>query len=752
MRRFVRALLRTVASLCVVFGAWASVSAWRKAELVAPSPTMRLVDRHGRFLGELGASEAPMGYWPVDPVPPRVAAAMVAIEDRRFWEHCGVDVVAILRALVSNVSAGRHVSGASTIPMQVARMQDPGARTYPKKLVEALTAFLLVQRFGRDAVLAHYVRIAPYGNRVRGIDFAARRYFDKPVTDLSFAEIAFLSAIPQSPSRMNPYDWRGRERAIARGHEILLGLFARGVVDRADLSLAQEQIEAIAIPRRPVRPDAAMHAILRLERELEGAPIVSTTLDLELQEALTSLLDDTVFSLANRNVENGALVVLDRERLEVLAYVGSTSYFDTERSGAIDFAGTPRPSGSTLKPFVYGHALDRGVITPATILDDLFRARGGIDNADDRFLGPMLPRAALANSRNVPAANLVEAVGLGTTHDLLADLGLHDRSLPADHYGVGLALGLLPVTLFDLVTAYGALANDGVLVRPAFVRSDERARRRVLSADAARHITSFLADPLARLPTFPRMSASEYTFAVALKTGTSQGYRDAWTVAYTKRFVVGAWLGRADATPMKRVGGTTASALIRRVLERLHEDDLAGFADRSFAMPEDHEPIALCPLSGGRATSRCERSFVEHFPIGAAPPEPCDVHVPGPDGASTLVRLAPRYAAWAATQTFETPPANEPSPERIPAPELLRPRNGVRVIRDPETPASASTLALVAEVDPRLGEVVFYVDGVPFATSAAPYAVRWPLAVGDHVFEARAGGLRSRAVRVLVDP
>src|SRR5439155_399543 len=212
--------------------------------------------------------------------------------------------------------AGRRASGASTIAMQVARLERPGPRTYPRKLVEALAALALTARYGHAAVLAHYLRIAPYGNRVRGIAYAARRYLGKPVEDLSWAETAFLAAIPQAPARMNPY------RAVA--------------------------------------------------------------------------------------------------------WVGSAGYFDARHAGAYDYAGVPRSPGSTLKPFLYALALERGAITPATILDDILRTPGDITNADEAFLGPLLPRVALANSRNVPAANLLDRIGLDDGYAFLRDLGLHD--------------------------------------------------------------------------------------------------------------------------------------------------------------------------------------------------------------------------------------------------------------------------------------------------------------------------------------
>lgn len=745
----------------LTYAGWTGFEAHRRAVLTASPPTKLLLDRHGRFLGEVGQGpDEPLGYWAVDPIPPRVASAMIAIEDKHFWAHSGVDFRAVGRAVVQNATTGRRVSGASTIAMQVARMQDPGPRTYRKKAVEALTAIFLVQRYGRMRVLGHYLRIAPYGNRIRGIGFAAKKYFDKPVEDLSWAEIAFLAAIPQSPSRMNPYEWRGYARAVARGQRILDLLAERGVLKDPELSLARAQLDHLSIPAKPARSEVALHAILRLKAQVadqENDPIVRTSLDLALMEQLSSTLDEAVYGLQSRGAENGAMIVADRTTSEVLVYLGSARYFDDVHAGAIDFADTPRPSGSTLKPFVYAMALDRGVITPVTILDDLFRAKGGVSNADDRFLGPLLPRTALANSRNVPAANLAEAVGLGPTYDLLHDLGLHRREKPASHYGLGLVLGLLPVTLYDLVGAYSALSADG-RVRPlTMIPGASPQKERVVSEDAARQVTLFLSDPMARLPTFPRMGASEYPFPVALKTGTSQSYRDAWTVAYTDRYLIGVWLGRPDAAPMNRLGGTTAAGLVRRAIDLLHEQDADGLSDLSFEPPADHPAVPICPLSGRVATPHCERTIMEHLRASDIPPEPCDVHIPvtNGDGQRVLVQLPPRYAAWAEAEGLETPGGWRPPWAGAPSqPRILRPEDGARVMFDPEVPREQATLALLAAVDPGIEQVVWYVDGRPFATVGPPFSTRWPLTVGDHVFEARVpySPLASTSVRVIVDP
>ncbi|MCP4903235.1 MAG: glycosyl transferase, partial [bacterium] len=272
---------------------------------------------------------------------------------------------------------------------------------------------------------------------------------------------------------------------------------------------------------------------------------------------------------------------------EVLAWIGSTDYFDDNHAGAIDYARVSRSPGSTLKPFLYALALERGVIAPHQILDDLNRGAGGIGNADERFLGPLLPRAALANSRNVPAANLLDRVGLDDGFAFLGEMGLHSHSVTARHYGLGLAIGGMPVTLETLIRAYAALANDGYLGELKMYRRQlHKEPTRVLSEDTARQISLFLSDPMARLPSFPRMGNLEYPMPVAIKTGTSSNYHDAWTVAYSRRYVVGAWIGHPDFRAMDRLSGyRSAALLVRRILLQLHDDQLDGLQDVGFPPP-----------------------------------------------------------------------------------------------------------------------------------------------------------------------
>jgi penicillin-binding protein 1C len=751
-------------------------------DLRGPSPSYLLLDRQGRFIAEIAEGEDGYGYWPVQELPPRVAAAALALEDRHFDNHPGIDPLAVARAAYQNLSEGKRVSGASTIAMQVARLLDPGERSYWHKLREAWRALVLTARYGRGEILAAYLRLVPYGNRVHGIAYAARRYLDKPVTDLSWAEIAFLSAIPQAPTLMNPFREDGRRRAIARGRRILEKLQDNGLLTAEEFEVAREQIGALQLPEAPVRPAHSLHAVFKLKRLLAGVPgkgaepyRIVTTLDLNLQESVAAMAGEAVSEWENRGVGNAAVVLVDRRTNGVLAWLGSTNYFDHSQAGALDFAQAPRSPGSTLKPFFYALAYDQGKMTPATILDDLPSAGEGIVNADKAYLGPLLPRQALANSRNIPVARLLRDIGLEEGYSFLEELGLHRHERPARHYGLGLVIGAMPVTLESLVQAYSVLANDGRWQSLNWYVGHRGSERQLLSPGTARLVTLHLSDAGARLPSFPRMGSTEYKFPVALKTGTSQGLRDAWVVAYSQRYLLGIWVGHPDARPMHEItGATSAAELAKRILNMLHSDQSQGFADLGFPPPDGYRPMTLCALSGKRATPACDRVFEEWFQPGQEPKEEDDAFLrlavdvrngllahAGTPGyyieRRTFINLPPRYADWAVQAGLPRPPkavsalgtstaaVNKRSlalADGMPvgvktALRVLTPGNGSQLLRDPSSPDSHNTIALQAEVSPPVRELLWMIDGQPYQLAPYPHTVRWPLRVGDHVIQVR---------------
>jgi len=781
-RRFVLRAIAATGVAAYLLGLAVVFVAGLRAQLTAPAPTFLLRDRYGRFLGEVGAPvDGELGYWPVATVPPRVVAATLALEDRRFASHPGVDPLAVARAVLQNLRRGRRVSGASTLAMQIARMQSPGGRGYLRKATEAVTAYLLTARYGREGILRHYLRIVPYGNRIHGIAYAARRYFDKPVDDLSWAEIAFLAGIPQAPGTMNVYTSAGRHRAIDRGQRALRSLAGQGVLSAAELDLAQRQLAAIRIPWKGRRAEESLHAVLRLQSLLAAEtkrrplpPLVSTTLDLDLQRQVSILTDRAVQAWADRGAGNAAVIVIDLPSREVRAWVGSAGYFVPGAAGAIDYTRVRRSAGSALKPFLYALALDRGAIHPSTILDDLQRGPGGITNADDLFLGPLLPRVALANSRNVPAVDLLARLGLEQGYGLFRDLGLTDGRVPAGRYGLGLAIGGLPVTLEEMMNAYLVLAGDGRTSGFRWYAGEELPPpRRIVAEETARQIALYLSDPLARLPTFPRMGAEEYRFPVAVKTGTSTSFRDAWAVAWSTKYLVGVWVGHPAFRPMNRLSGyLSAAELVQRVLSVLQRDQMDGLEDLSFPPPRGYRPVRVCALTGRRAGEACGQVFLEWFRPGEEPADDCTAHqlraVDRRNGllatadtpraeieVRTFVALPPRYAAWQMVAGLPHPPdavsflrPGEAPPVGLAAGPVLAshrpvrlhitsPEHRVRLLRDPETPPALSTVALTVVVDPPVRQVVWYVDGVPYQTVDYPYATRWRLQPGEHTFQVR---------------
>lgn len=767
---------------CLLLGVLTTLTfvAFHRAQLSSPDPTYFLRDRHGRFLGEVGAEpDGEYGYWELETIPPRVAAATLAVEDRRFWNHPGVDARAILRALYQNAVHLKRSSGASTIAMQVARMQNPGSRSYLRKATEAVTALFVTATYSREEILKHYLRIVPYGNRIHGIAYAARRYFDKPVDDLSWAETAFLTAIPQAPKRMNPFSGEGKKRAALRGKRILDLLYRDEAMNREEYELACLQIQDLAVPPPGIRPEQAMHALLRMESMLKNKSVqllpqagrlVTTTLDLDLQNAMSRVVHGKVRTWDAAGARNAAVIIVDRESNEVLAWIGSTDYFDEDRSGAIDYADLPRSPGSALKPFFYALALETRRITPSTILNDLQRGPGGIVNADAFFLGPVLPRVALANSRNVPAAALLEEIGVEKGYDFLRFLGLHNGAEPASRYGVGMAIGNLPVTLEKLVRAYSVLSREGRLGDLVWFEGQARTEeRRVLSEDTTRQIALFLSDPLARMPGFSRMGALEFPFPVAIKTGTSSRFRDAWAVAFSIRYLAGVWVGDPDYQPMNHLTGSTSAAeLVNKILTALHADQRIGLSDLSFPPPRGFKAARICALTGDLANDVCDRVLLEWFRPTEYPVNHCRAHVRmavdtrnGVLATSetprefitvrTFVDLPPLYADWAKTTGLSVLPKRaydfalfRPGSEEWLLKQrdgkvhvsIVSPEDGLRLIRDPETPADQATLALRAVVNPIVPQLLWYVDGRPYQVADYPYTARLTLTPGEHTIQA----------------
>lgn len=692
--------------------ALATIQIANDAHLTTPTSTPIVTDRNGAYLtqsGHVQNARTEYGYWTTAP-PRRVIAATIALEDRRFYRHPGVDPIAILRALWQQATGGH--SGASTIAMQVARLQHPRPRTLWSKTIEAGTALALTARYGRDAILAQYLRLAPYGNGSHGIGHAARYYFDKPAADLTWSEAALLSAIPQAPALANPTHPEGLNRARRRAARALATL------NLPDQTQAQEDLAHLTPHLAPRRPLEAMHAVLRLEHLARNAPldptnpILQSTLDLHLQSSITRQLRIHLAAWREAGAQQGAVLLIRRTTGEVLADVASAGW-RTRPGGAVDYTAALRSPGSTLKPFLYALALDRGRLAPSDVMEDSPEGASGIENADNTYLGPLLPRQALANSRNIPAATLLARIGLGAGYDFLRIAGIHHSAAPAEHFGLGLAIGALPTRLDWLVRAYRALATDGQLTDLLWLQSQPLPTpRRLVTPATARLIATFLADPMARLPSFPRYGPSEYPFTVALKTGTSQQYRDSWTIAWSADYLVGVWIGRPDAGPMEGLSGARAAArLTQSILLGLHNATRADLLAGAFPAPAGLEPSELCTDTG--RPGHCSQQLTE-WVAPATPPHP-----PEPELHMSIIEPQPNAHIW----------------------------------RNPDAPPALQRLVLRASVSPPVPQIAWLVDGEVVALAPPDQPFRWPMQAGQHRFQLRLPlqNVVSRQLRIVVE-
>ncbi|MBW1808492.1 MAG: transglycosylase domain-containing protein [Deltaproteobacteria bacterium] len=738
--------------------------------LYAPQPSILILDRTGIYLGEVPASDDNLGYWPLPGrIPDKVVRATLETEDRYFYDHSGVHLPSVLRALYQNITSGYIVSGASTIAMQVARMQTPGSRNIFRKFKEAAEALCLIDDHGHDKVLRHYLTIAPYGNRVHGIVRAARYYFDKPIEDLSWLQAAFLAGLPQAPGRMDPHKPIGLYRAEKRAKLILETLYARDLISKQELD--QALASDLRLVDKPYRQNQAMHAVLRWSdlAGKTGRPIVRATIDLKIQSQVAAILRKNLEQWQFRGAGNTAGLVVDVDSGEILAYVGSVDYFDKEARGAIDYVRNKRSPGSALKPFIYALAIARGLFTASSELPDIrveFPLKTGQAylprNITHTFLGPMLLREALANSRNIPALRVLAALGVDQALEFFDVAGVRGVSFNPGRYGLGLVLGNLHVTLEELVGLYGCLSNGGrALSLKYFLDQKQSKSKRILPADVSQLITNILSDPMARVPSFRRGSALEYDYAVAVKTGTSQGYRDAWAVGFSDRLLVGVWLGNHDWRRMNHLGGLSGAGLaLHQIMDQLmpgyeaHREVLA-----EFPLPKDYVSKSICPVSGKLAGPDCPHHRFEYYAPGSEPYENCAYHrkvkIDRRNGLLASLRcpskfiedrvlldLPIQYERWARTQHLELAPKTV-SPfcggrplELKPSVVIDEPKDQSRYFWDPDTPEEFSTIRLAANVWPRTEEIVWVIDGVPVAKVGYPHEFRWSLVKGKHTIEA----------------
>lgn len=636
---------------------------------------------------------------PLYKIPEFLQNAFILSEDKHFYQHHGVNWYARLRALWQNVRYHHKVSGASTITEQVVRIIHPRARNLWSKWLEGFEAYALERKFSKADILEFYLNQVPYAANRRGILQAAHYYFARDLSSLTPKEMLALVVLARAPSSYDLYkDPHRLDRAITYlAKQMLQNHF---LTQQQLIQLQQESFQLQA-PELPVNASQFISFVRTHPSPGQmQVDIIRTTLNSSLQKNIQRILDQRLAQLNQRHVENGAVLVVDHQTSEILAWViagnDNNSHGSKPAGYQIDAVMTPRQPGSTLKPLLYGLALDKGW-TAATLIEDapLAEAIGtGLHrfrNYSRTYYGRVTLREALGNSLNIPAVHAINYVGKSHFLTALHQLGFTSLQQPADYYDIGLALGDGEVTLFELVQAYSALANHGVFTSLRYTMNETLpiVKRPIYSPEAASIIGNILSDPWARRLEFGSGSILNFPVQTAVKTGTSTDYHDAWAIGYNYQYTVGVWLGNLDQTPMNGITGAIGPALILRSV---------------FAELTRHEQTHSLYLSPKLL--------------------PANVCIP------TQVN----QGCYSRTEYFipgTTLPDNLKASMRQPIIKLSRPSEGLRLAIDPRIPTAVQSFEFEVDGIIKGDQVMWHIDNQPVITTETG-SYLWPLSSDFH--------------------
>ena len=653
-----------------------------------------------------------MGEWL-----PRIA---VHIEDKRFFYHPGIDFLALARAVVQNLRAGRIVSGASTISSQVIRLTYPDKRNVGNKLREFLQAVRLEISLTKHDILELYLNRAPFGGPIRGVEAAARSYFGKRANELSLAESALLIGMLRGPSLYRPD--RNPEATLERRNAILHKLEKNGIVSRERIGMAL--LEKLP-PGRSAIPGRHRHFADLALRTLpdgywnQGSRPVLTTLDPLLQNSLGQRLHEALHYFPSQITAAGGIV--ENATGAVRAYIGNSRFNLTEQEHWVDCGQAPRSPGSILKPFVYLLAMEQGKIIPASFIADTPLSFQGMAprNYDRRYRGSVTASYALANSLNAPAVRVLRMVGGESSIQLLRRLGFSFLSKSAAHYGDSLALGGCEVTLLQVLQAFSGLATLGI-ERPltplaASAKPGRLGEQRVFSPAAAFLTAESLRDS-SRMAPVQREVFRERGLVVAFKTGTSYGLRDAWTAAFTPEYSIVVWLGDPTGLPHPAlVGLPVASPIAMQILRDIPKDP-----NRKswYDVPNGIESFVACSLSGAPATPVCPDKIPAQRIRDVSQATPCTMHR---IREGTIQTILPAEMETFAPNSSVKLMAREHV-------EIVMPQRDMRLFLTPL--AKEQRIALACEG--ARGKVYWFVDQEFFGMQKPGENLLWPLKSGRH--------------------
>lgn len=598
-------------ALLFVAAVWAADKIW-PLPLHEVDPARVVVAHDGTPLWRFADAD---GIWrypvTIDEVSPRYLEALINYEDRWFWKHPGVNPFSVLRAAWQDLSSGRVVSGGSTLTMQVARLLDPHPRTFGGKFRQLWRALQLEWHLSKRDILTLYLNRAPFGGTLQGVGAASWAYLGKSPAQLSYSDAALLAVLPQAPSRLRPDRWP--DRAEAARNKVLERMATQGIWPARQVQESRE--EPVWLAPRQMPQLAPLFSRMMLGKSRSDK--IVTTLDAGLQRQLEELAQNWKGRLPARS--SLAMIVVDHTDMSVRGWVGSVDMNDDSRFGHVDMVNAIRSPGSVLKPFVYGLALDDGLIHPASLLQDVPRRTGDYrpGNFDSGFHGPVSMSEALVRSLNLPAVQVLEVYGPKRFAASLRNVGL-PLYLPAGAApNLSLILGGAGARLEDMAAAYSAFARQGKAGKLRLQPDDPLLERPLMSAGAAWIIRRIMADEAQPLPD----NALSRVVPLAWKTGTSYGYRDAWAIGVNARYVIGIWTGRPDGTPVVgQFGFASAVPLLNQVNNLL--------LSRGTNQPEDPRPESVSRgvvcWPGGQSLApsdgNCRRRLATWLLDGSQPP------------------------------------------------------------------------------------------------------------------------------------
>ncbi len=671
-------------------------------------------------------------------IPTLLQEAFIVSEDRRFYRHDGVDWLARAHAMLQNVRAMRAVRGASTITEQVVRILHPRPRTLWSRWLEGIEAVRLEKRFAKTEIFEFYLNQVPYARQRRGVLQAARLYFDRDLDTLSPREMLTLAVLVRAPGRLDSQQG-GRDLAkpLQRLAESLVRTKKMSPASSQELFRAGLPLAGFRLPvdaghfirqfSRHETPggnvssgDAAGQADEAKDKGGKAGPArVLTSLDSVLQGSIQEILDEHLRDLQDLDVTDGAVLVVNHQTAEILAWVNGRGPSGKTSGSWIDAVTTPRQPGSALKPFLYALALERGW-TPSTIIDDspLSRPVGSgmhpFRNYSRKYYGPLRLRETLGNSLNIPAIRTIQFTGMADFLDRLHSLGFSSLDRSAGHYGEGLALGNGEVTLMELVQAYTVLARGGIF-RPLRFSLDGSSHgsplRRIYSSEAASLVADILSDPQARRLEFGSGNILRFPVQTAVKTGTSNDHRDAWAVGFNHRYTVGIWMGNLDRHATDGLTGTTGPGLIlRAVFAELNRFEEA----RSLPLSPRLAVVKICRQTGQRASPFCPAVLEKYMP-GTLPRAFCSHHA----GAGIEV-------------------AGSAKEESGMAVHLLQPTANLQMAMDPHIPDNVEAYPLKISGHDFAKRIEWLVDGKVYGiTRENERHCMWSLSRGTHQVRAR---------------